>query len=230
MANGDVLSSGLGAGDSGLGTHRFRRIALTGGIATGKSHVLAQLARAGVPTLDTDDLAHAAVAVGSPGLSEVVTRFGPSVLTPDGGLDRRAMATLIFSDAQARRDLEAIVLPRVRDATARWLASMDAEEHPFVVVAVPLLYEVGRDKDFDAVIVTTCLPDAQRQRLMARSSISAAEAQQRIDAQLPQDYKVSRADFVIDTNGSTDETARQVEELLARLKSGPGIRDSGSAS
>jgi dephospho-CoA kinase len=85
-------------------------------------------------------------------------------------------------------------------------------------VAVPLLYEVGRDKDYDAVIVTTCSPDAQRQRLMARSSISAAEAQQRIDAQLPQDYKVSRADYVIDTNGSTAETNRQVEELLKQLE------------
>ena len=206
-----------------------RRIALTGGIATGKSHVLAHVAAAGVPTLDTDDLAHAAVAVGTPGLSEVVTRFGSSVLAPDGGLDRRAMAALVFADAQARRDLEAIVLPRVREATARWLTSMDAQKHPFVVVAVPLLYEVGRDKDFDAVIVTTCSPDAQRQRLMARSSISAAEAQQRIDAQLPQDYKVSRADSVIDTNGSVAETDRQVDALLARLKSGLGIRDSGSA-
>jgi len=195
-----------------------RRIALTGGIATGKSHVLTQLARASVPTLDADDLAHAAVAVGSPGLTEVLTRFGPSVLGPDGGLDRRAMAALIFSDTQARRDLEAIVLPRVREATARWLASMDAQEDPFVVVAVPLLYEVGRDKDYDAVIVTTCSPGAQRQRLMARSSISAAEAQQRIDAQLPQEYKVSRANYVIDTNGSIAETDRQVEELLKHLE------------
>jgi dephospho-CoA kinase len=207
-----------------------KRIALTGGIATGKSHVLAQLARAGVPTLDSDDLAHAAVAVGSPGLSEVVTRFGPSVLAPDGGLDRRAMAALIFSDAQARRDLEAIVLPRVREATARWLASMDAQEHAFVVVAVPLLYEVGREKDYDAVIVTTCSLDAQRQRLMARSSISAAEAQQRIDAQLPQEEKVRRADYVIDTNGSLAATDAQVDALLARIRSGLGMRDSGSGS
>ena len=211
-------------------SHRARRVALTGGIATGKSHVLAQFTRAGVRTLDTDDLAHAAVAAGTPGLSEVLARFGPSVLGPDGGLDRRAMAAVVFSDAQARRDLEAIVLPRVREATEQWLATMDAQQHPIVVVAVPLLYEVGRDKDFDDVIVTTCSPDAQRARLMARSSISATEAQQRIDAQLPQDYKVSRADYVIDTNGSIADTDTQVAALLERLKSGPGIRDSGSAS
>jgi dephospho-CoA kinase len=197
----------------------MRRIALTGGIATGKSHVLAQFARAGVPTLDADDLAHTAVAVGTPALSEVVARFGPSVLGPDGALDRRAMAAVVFSDVEARRDLEAIVLPRVREATEQWLAAMEAQHHPFVVVAVPLLFEVGRDKDFDAVVVTTCAPEAQRARLMARSSISAAAAQQRIDAQLPQAYKVSRADYVIDTNGSIADTDRQVAELLQRLES-----------
>jgi len=195
----------------------MRRIALTGGIATGKSHVLAQFTRAGVPTLDTDDLAHAAVAIGTPALSEVVARFGPSVLGPDGALDRRAMAAVIFSDAQARRDLEAIVLPRVREATEQWLTAMAVQQHPLVVVAVPLLFEVGRDKDFEAVIVTTCAADAQRERLMARSSITAAEAQQRIDAQLPQEYKVSRADYVIDTNGTVAETNRQVDALLAEL-------------
>ena len=145
-----------------ISTRRMRRIALTGGIATGKSHVLAQFTRAGVPTLDTDDLAHAAVAIGMPALSEVVARFGPSVLGPDGALDRRAMAAVIFSDAQARRDLEGIVLPRVREATEQWLTAMATQQHPFVVVAVPLLFEVGRDKDFEAVIVTTCAADAQR--------------------------------------------------------------------
>lgn len=207
----------------------MRRIALTGGIATGKSHVLAQFTRAGVPTLDTDDLAHAAVAVGTPGLAEVVTRFGPSVLGPDGALDRRAMAAVVFSDVQARRDLEAIVLPRVREATEQWLTAMEAQQHPYVVVAVPLLFEVGRDKDFDTVIVTTCAVDAQRERLMARSSISPAEAQRRIDAQLPQDYKVSRADYVIDTNGSIADTDAEVAALLQRL-AGSGTRDPGSAS
>jgi dephospho-CoA kinase len=196
----------------------MRRIALTGGIATGKSHVLAQFTRAGVPTLDTDDLAHAAVAVGTPGLSEVLARFGQSVLGPDGALDRRAMAAVVFSDVQARRDLEAIVLPRVREATEQWLAAMAAQQHPFVVVAVPLLFEVGRDKDFDAVVVTRCAPEAQLQRLMARSSIPATEAQRRIDAQLPQDYKVSHADYVIDTNGSIADTDRQVARLLEQLK------------
>ena len=203
----------------------MRRIALTGGIATGKSHVLAQFARAGVPTLDTDDLAHAAVAKGTPGLSEVVARFGPAVLTPDGDLNRRAVATVVFSDAQARRDLEAIVLPRVRGASAGWLANMEAQQQPLVVVAIPLLFEVGREKDFDAVIVTTCSTEAQRDRLMARSSITAEEAQQRIDAQLPQAYKVSRADFVVDTNGTHAETDRHVDAVLAVLRYDAGKAD-----
>ena len=205
------------AGETHPARHGTRRVALTGGIATGKTHVLTQIAGAGIPTLDTDDLAHAAVAAGSPGLEEVIRRFGTSVLALDGSLDRKAMASIIFADNQARDDLEAIVLPRVRQAADEWLAARAASRDPLVVVAVPLLYERGRHSDFDAVIVTACSPDQQLKRLMARSSLSAEEARQRVAAQLPQDYKVQRADYVIDTNGSIEETNRQIERLLQRL-------------
>ena len=125
---------------------RVRRVALTGGIATGKSYVRRRLEAAGVPTIDSDVLAREAVHAGSPGLAALVQRFGPEMLTPDGALDRRAMARLVFDDETARRDLEAIVHPVVRSATDAWYERLAAQGEATLAVAdVPLLYETGRD-------------------------------------------------------------------------------------
>src|SRR5688572_26804568 len=98
----------------------MRRIALTGGIATGKSYVRARFEKLGVPTSDADSLARDVVAPGTPGLAEIVRRFGPDVLEPTGTLDRRKLADIVFADATARKDLEAIIHPRVKAATDRW--------------------------------------------------------------------------------------------------------------
>ena len=194
----------------------MRRIALTGGIATGKSHVRARLEQLGVPTIDADTLARDVVVPGTPGYHAVVQRFGDGVIGPDGHLDRRALGTVVFADPIARRDLEAIVHPAVRAATERWFTSLD-ERHAFAVADIPLLFETGREKEFDAVIVTTCSPAAQVQRVMDRDHLSEVEARRRIDAQLPQEEKVSRATYVIDTDGSIDETNRQVDEVWRAL-------------
>jgi len=132
------------------------RVALTGGIATGKSYVRTRLAEHGIPTLDADVLAREAVAAGSSGLAAVAARFGTGVLLPDGSLDRRALGAVVFADAQARADLEAIIHPRVRDATTTWLDRLAAAGESLAVVDIPLLYETGRDHDFDRVIVTSC--------------------------------------------------------------------------
>jgi dephospho-CoA kinase len=196
---------------------RVRRIALTGGIATGKSHVLATCAAAGIPTIDSDTLARAAVAIGTPGLAAVVARFGAQVLDRAGALNRRALADIVFADAAARRDLEAIVHPEVRLAIDAWFAAIHPERHPFAVVAIPLLFEAGRERDFDSIVVTTCRPGTQLQRLMARDSLTEHEARRRIDAQLPLDQKVRRADYVIDTEGLLAETDAQVHALIDRL-------------
>jgi dephospho-CoA kinase len=194
-----------------------RRIALTGGIATGKSHVLATFAAAGVPTTDSDALARNAVAPGTPGLAAVVARFGDAVLDSTGALNRRALARVVFADPAARRDVEAIVHPEVRLAIEAWFASIDSTRHPFAVVAIPLLFEAGRERDFDTVVVTTCRPETQLRRLMARDSLTKDEARQRIDAQLPLDEKVRRADYVIDTEGPMSETEARVNALLDSL-------------
>ena len=200
---------------------RVRRVALTGGIATGKSHVRARFESLGIPTIDADILARDAVAPGSSGLAAVVRRFGTEVCDADGTLNRKKVGAIVFHDPQARRDLEQIVHPYVRERTERWFASLDPERVPFAVADIPLLFEGHREDDFDAVIVTACEPGAQLNRLMARDGLGEAEARQRIAAQWPIQDKVARADYVIRTDGSFDDTNRQVDEVISRVRAQP---------
>jgi dephospho-CoA kinase len=194
----------------------MRRIGLTGGIATGKSHVRAQFEQLGVPTVDADVLAREAVAPGTPGLAAVVARFGSQVLAPDRSLDRKALAAIVFADPSARRDLEAIVHPRVRAATDDWFRSLPTET-PFAIADIPLLYETGRDADFDQVVLVACDPESQVRRVIERDGVTEADARARLAAQLPIGEKVTRADFVIRTDGTKAETDAQVRETWARL-------------
>jgi dephospho-CoA kinase len=197
----------------------LRRVALTGGIATGKSYVRAELEKLGVPTIDADRLSHEAVAPGTEGLAEVVRRFGADVLDSNGHLNRAKMAAIVFADSDARLALEKIVHPLVRHATNDWFATLDqAGQHRFAVADIPLLYEVDRDKDFDAVIVAACDPLTQLRRAMERDAIGEDAARRRLAAQLPIDEKVRRADFVIRTDGTFEDTNRQVREVYEALK------------
>ena len=193
------------------------RVALTGGIATGKSHCLAKFATLGVPTVDADRLARDAVEPGSQGLAAVVRRFGSGIVRPDGQLDRAALGRLVFSDTSARLDLEAIIHPIVYASISRWFSALDANE-AFAVADIPLLFETEREGDFDRVIVTTCRPEQQLQRLRARGGLTYLEARQRIAAQMPLDEKAQRATDVIDTSGTLEETDRQVEALVNELR------------
>jgi dephospho-CoA kinase len=193
------------------------RVALTGGIGTGKSYVRTRLAEHGIPTLDADVLAREAVAAGSSGLAAVTARFGTDVLLPDGSLDRRALGAVVFADAQARADLEAIIHPRVRDATTTWLDRLATAGESLAVVDIPLLYETGRDRDFDRVIVTSCPRSQQVARVVERDGLTPAQAEARIDAQLSTDAKVQRGDFVIDTGGTFGDTNRQVDRAVEKL-------------
>jgi dephospho-CoA kinase len=172
-----------------------------------------------VPTIDSDVLARKAVAPGSAGLVAVTSRFGPGVLDANGAVDRQKLAAVVFTDPAARRDLEAIVHPIVRTATEAWFASLDPSRHPFAVADIPLLYETGRDADFDAVIVTACDRETQVRRVMTRDGANEEQARQRIAAQLPIEDKVARADYVIRTDGAVEETNRQVVETYRRLLS-----------
>ncbi len=191
----------------------MRRIGLTGGIATGKSYVAQRLRAAGVPVIDADRLARDAVAPGSDGLAAVVARFGAGVLRADGGLDRKALAAIVFDDVAARRDLEAIVHPRVRAATAAFFDALPPAT-PIAVADIPLLFEANRQPDFDEVVVVACDPGTQVERVMARDGATRAEAERRLAAQWPIADKVARADHVIRTDGTLADTDVQVEALV----------------
>jgi dephospho-CoA kinase len=198
----------------------MRRVALTGGIATGKSHVRAEFERLGVPTVDADVLARAAVAPGTPGLAAVTKRFGDAVLDSSGGLDRKRLASIVFQDPVARQDLERIIHPAVRLEIDAWFTSV-APGHRIAIADIPLLYETGRDRNFDAVIVTTCEPATQIRRVMARDGVTEGEALQRIAAQMPTEDKVRRATYVIRTDGTFEATARQVRNVYNQLVAEP---------
>jgi dephospho-CoA kinase len=196
---------------------RIQRVALTGGIATGKSHCLRRFASLGVPVIDADVLARDAVAPGTPGLASVVRRFGPQVLGLDGMLDREALARIVFADAGARRDLEAIVHPVVYAAIQDWFSHLDSQT-PFGIADIPLLYETGHAGDFDRVIVAACDVETQLQRVMARDGLTKAEAERRLAAQMPISEKRRKADYVVDTSGEPSETDRRVLEVWERLR------------
>jgi dephospho-CoA kinase len=193
------------------------KIALTGGIATGKSHVLDQFRRRGVPCLDADELAHGVTAAGTEATAAVAARFGAEVLGADGAVDRAKLGPIVFADPAARRELEAIVHPAVYRAISAGLRAFELIGHDrLAVVDVPLLYETGAQKDFDRVIVTVCAPARQLARLRERGMTEQA-AQQRLAAQWPSEQKAARADFVVNTDGTLEETNQQVEAILRLL-------------
>lgn len=192
------------------------RIALTGGIATGKSHVLDQLRRHGMPCLDADVLAHGVTAAGTEATAAIAERFGNGILDAEGAVDRRALGRLVFADSTARRDLEAIVHPAVYRAIQAGLRAFELLGSQMAFVDIPLLFETGRAGEFDAVVVTACSEDVQKERLRSRG-LSETEIRQRLAAQMSIDEKAPRADFVIRTDGSFEETNAQVRDVLAAL-------------
>jgi len=198
---------------------RIRRVALTGGIATGKSHVRARFETLGVPTIDADVLAREAVAPGSAGLAAVIRRFGSAVADADGSLNRKRLGAIVFADAAARHELEDIIHPYVREATDKWFGLLDSARFAFAIADIPLLFEGRREGDFDAVIVTACDPATQVQRLMTRDGLTEEDAHQRIDAQWPLERKIANADYVIRTDGTFEDTNRQVDALANQLQS-----------
>lgn len=195
---------------------RMFRVGLTGGLASGKSTVLAEFAAVGVPTIDADALARRALDPGSPLIAEVSRLLGAAVVRTDGQLDRQHVASLVFADAGKRRQLEALVHPVVLRAEDDEVARLESLGSELVVVDVPLLYEVHLEHRFARVVVAACSTDLQLQRAVARG-MSEADARSRIAAQLPIEEKRARADYIIDTGGSLAETARQARAVIREL-------------
>lgn len=195
----------------------MKRVALTGGIATGKSVVRAEFERLGVPTVDADVLARDAVAPGTPALAAILARFGSDVLDDHQTLDRKKLGAIVFADVSSRRDLERIVHPAVQAAINTWLVATERDGHRLAVAVIPLLYETGRERDFDVAITTACAADEQLRRVMVRDGLTEVQARQRIAAQLSTDEKVRRANYAIWTDGTIENTKRQVLETLEKL-------------
>lgn len=193
------------------------KVALTGGIATGKSHVLQAFRRRGIPCLDADSLAHGVMAAGTEASRAIAARFG-DVLTPDGAVDRQRLGPIVFGDDEARRALEAIVHPAVYRAIHAGLRAFELTGGAALAVAdIPLLYETGRAADFDRVIATVCSEAHQRERLKARG-LTESQIEQRLAAQLPAAEKATRADIVISTDGTFEDTDAQVAAAIERLQ------------
>src|SRR3954467_5895448 len=193
------------------------RVALPGGIATGKSYCLARFASLGVPTIDADRLAREAVAPGSRALEQVTTRFGSSILKTDGSLHRASLGRIVLADRTARADLEAIVHPEVYRRISEWLATLPPRTR-LAIADIPLLFETGHTHDFDRVVVVACDPREQLRRIIARDGLSARDARARLDSQWPIEEKEASADYVIKTDrtvANTDGQVRTVYELLS---------------
>ena len=192
------------------------RVALTGGIATGKSYCLGQFASHGAAVIDADLLAREAVAPGSRALDAVAARFGPSVLLPDGALNRAALGRIVFRNGAARADLEAIVHPEVYRRISEWFAMLPPRTR-LAIADIPLLFETGHTHDFDRVVVVACDPREQLRRLMTRDGLAESDARARLDAQWPIEEKEARADFVIRTDGTVADTDAQVKTVYELL-------------
>ena len=186
------------------------RVALTGGIASGKSTVADLFAALGVPVIDTDVIARQVVEPGQPALAKISATFGPDVLDADGRLDRRRMRERIFTDPDAKRRLEAILHPAIR---AEMEQQSMAAQGPYQVLVIPLLTEGGRRDHVDRVLLVDVPEELQIQRLMMRDGVSHEQAQASLNAQATRAQRLALADDVIRNTGRVDGLREQVAEL-----------------
>ena len=197
-------------------------VALTGNVAAGKSSVAERWAGAGVPVVSADELARRAVAPGSPGLARVVEAFGTGVLAADGSLDRARMRDVVFRDEEARERLERIVHPVVWRLRAEWLEERRAEGATLVVSEIPLLFETGRERDFDAVVFVDA-PEAVRvARVVEHRGVGGAAARRIAASQRPAERKRASSDFVLVNDGDLDALHGEADRVLAALRERAG--------
>ena len=195
---------------------RVARIALTGGIASGKSTVATLFVALGAKLIDTDQIARDVVAPSTPALAAIAARFGTDVIDAAGQLDRARLRRIVFEDAAARRDLEAILHPAIRAETARRCAAAGG---PYQLVAIPLLVETGTAADYDRVLLVDVTPATQLARLMLRDGMTHAEATRMIAAQASREARRAAAHDIIDNDDDVAALTPQVETLHQRYLS-----------
>ncbi|WP_294980625.1 dephospho-CoA kinase [uncultured Microbacterium sp.] len=193
-------------------------LALTGGIASGKSTIARLLAQHGAVIVDADAIVRELQAPGSPVLDRIAAAFGPGVIAGDGNLDRAALGAVVFSDDDARRRLNALIHPAVAaESGRRFAAAFAADPDAVVVYDVPLLVEARADDPWDLIVVAHAPASLREERLVALRGLTLADARARLASQVDDDTRLAVADVIIDTAGSLAETSAQVEALWRRL-------------
>jgi dephospho-CoA kinase len=187
-------------------------VGLTGGIGSGKSTVARLLERRGAAVIDADQLAHDAVAKGSPGFERVVQTFGESIVAPDGDLDRRALAAIIFTDPERKAALESIVHPEVARRFGEQVDELRSTDRVVVYVS-PLLVELGLAPAFDVVIVVTASPHLRVSRVASGRDLSPEDVRARMAAQATDEQRMEVADILVDNDGSLAELEPQVDRI-----------------
>lgn len=193
-------------------------VALTGNIAAGKSTVARLWQEQGIPVIEADRLARDAVAPGTDGLQRIVERWGEGILNPDGSLNRPALRSIVFASDEERQALEAIVHPAVEGLRREAIVEAGSRGARLVVADIPLLFEVGLEGDFDAVVLVDAPEQTRLDRLVRDRGLELDTARAMIAAQLPAEEKRTRADYVIENGGSVQELERQALDILARLR------------
>lgn len=199
------------------------RVGLTGGVACGKSTVAKMFADLGAQVVDADSIAHELYSPGQDVYQELVKRFGQGIVKPDGEIDRAKLAAAAFDGGRVE-ELNKIVHPAVIRQQDRWIREVAARDpHAVAIVEAALIFEAGVTDRFDKIMVVTCKPAQKVTRFAERTGRNEADARADVDrrtkAQIPDEEKARRADFVIDNSGSVEETRHQVERIYAELKS-----------
>jgi dephospho-CoA kinase len=191
---------------------------LTGGIACGKSTITKTFRANDIPIIDADEVARQVVAIGTPGLHAMHYAFGDDYIQEDGSLDRPRLGALVFSSKEMRDLLDAIMLPLIEDEVSSQLEKLRQEGHPMVGYDAALIIEAGYVEQFRPLIVVQCQRLTQIDRLMKRNGLTEDEAMRRISAQMPAEEKVAMADYVINADGSIENSVQQTTALIQLLR------------
>ena len=194
------------------------RVGLTGGLASGKSFVGRSLADLGCYLIRADEVGHQVLEPSGEAYDAVVREYGAGILNPDGTIDRRKLAALVFHDPVRLKKLNTLVHPPVRARTRRLLEEYEADHpHGIAVVEAAILVETGSYRDYARLILAVCGKEQQIERAMARDGLTREEVLDRLSRQMPLEEKIQYADYVIDTSGTKENTLAQTRVVYESL-------------